>query len=134
MKHFVAGLGLGIVGGLLLAPKRGELLRSDVQREAKRRVSGLWNRASRSSGASTNKASIEFSAGSTEQMRKDSGAEVLNNTTRDALIAVPGIGPVLADRIIQNRPYERAHEVVERGILAESTFLQLRRDLLDKST
>ena len=34
MKTFLAGLGLGIVGGLLLAPKRGELIRADVSKRA----------------------------------------------------------------------------------------------------
>jgi hypothetical protein len=46
---------------------------------------------------------------------------------------VRGIAEVLADRIIENRPYERAYEVVEKAILAESTFIELRRELLDKS-
>jgi len=51
---------------------------------------------------------------------------------REALIAVHGIGPVLADRIIQNRLYKKAHEAVEKGILPESTFVELRRELLEK--
>ena len=62
----------------------------------------------------------------------DSAAEALNTATRDQLMAVHGIGEVLADRIIQNRPYESASQVVEIGILPESTFVQLRRELLDK--
>ena len=62
----------------------------------------------------------------------DSAAEALNTATRDQLMAVHGVGEVLADRIIQNRPYESASQVVERGILPESTFVQLRRELLDK--
>ena len=65
--------------------------------------------------------------------RIEAGVEALNTATRDALIAVHGIGEVLADRIIENRPYEKAYEVVEKGILPESTFVQLRRELLDKS-
>jgi len=65
-------------------------------------------------------------------METDNAAEALNTATRDQLMAVHGIGEVLADRIIQNRPYESASQVVERGILPESTFVQLRRELLDK--
>jgi DNA uptake protein ComE-like DNA-binding protein len=64
---------------------------------------------------------------------KDAAVEALNLASREALIAVHGIGQVLADRIIENRPYERAYDVVEKGILPESTFLELRRALLDKS-
>jgi len=62
----------------------------------------------------------------------DNAVEALNTATRDQLMAVHGVGEVLADRIIQNRPYESASQVVERGILPESTFVQLRRELLDK--
>ena len=65
--------------------------------------------------------------------RIEAGVQVLNTATRDALIAVHGIGEVLADRIIENRPYERVYEIVEKGILPESTFVQLRRELLDNS-
>jgi len=65
--------------------------------------------------------------------RIEAGVEALNTATRDALIAVHGIGEVLADRIIENRPYERVYEIVEKGILPESTFVQLRRELLDNS-
>ena len=61
-----------------------------------------------------------------------SGAEVLNTATRQQLLSVYGIGPVLADRIIQNRPYVAAYDVVEKGIIPESIFVQLRKQLLDQ--
>jgi DNA uptake protein ComE-like DNA-binding protein len=61
-----------------------------------------------------------------------SGAEVLNTATRQQLLSVYGIGPVLADRIMQNRPYTSAYEVVEKGIIPESIFVQLRKQLLDQ--
>lgn len=61
-----------------------------------------------------------------------SGAEVLNSATRQQLLSVYGIGPVLADRIIQNRPYAAAYDVVEKGIIPESIFVQLRKQLLDQ--
>jgi DNA uptake protein ComE-like DNA-binding protein len=58
--------------------------------------------------------------------------EVLNSATRQQLLSVYGIGPVLADRIIQNRPYAAAHDVVKQGIIPESIFVQLRKQLLDR--
>ena len=61
-----------------------------------------------------------------------SGAEVLNSATRQQLLSVYGIGPVLADRIIQNRPYAAAYDVVEKGIIPESIFVQLRKQLLEQ--
>jgi DNA uptake protein ComE-like DNA-binding protein len=64
---------------------------------------------------------------------KSGGAEeVLNSATRQQLLSVYGIGPVLADRIIQNRPYKAAYEVVEKGIIPESIFVQLRKQLLQQ--
>jgi DNA uptake protein ComE-like DNA-binding protein len=61
-----------------------------------------------------------------------SDAETLNTATRQQLLSVYGIGPVLADRIIQNRPYAAAYDVVEKGIIPESIFVQLRKQLLDQ--
>ena len=61
-----------------------------------------------------------------------SAAEALNTATRQHLLSVYGIGPVLADRIIQNRPYAAAYDVVEKGIIPESIFVQLRKHLLDE--
>lgn len=58
--------------------------------------------------------------------------EVLNSATRQQLLSVYGIGPVLADRIIQNRPYAAAYEVVQKGIIPESIYVQLRKQLLDQ--
>ena len=57
---------------------------------------------------------------------------MLNSATRQQLLSVYGIGPVLADRIIQNRPYAVAHDVVRQGIIPESTFAQLRKQLLEQ--
>ena len=61
-----------------------------------------------------------------------SAVETLNTATRQQLLSVYGIGPVLADRIIQNRPYAAAYDVVEKGIIPESIFAQLRKHLLDE--
>jgi DNA uptake protein ComE-like DNA-binding protein len=62
-----------------------------------------------------------------------SGEQILNSATRQQLLSVYGIGPVLADRIIQNRPYAAAYDVVEKGIIPESIFVQLRKQLLDQA-
>jgi DNA uptake protein ComE-like DNA-binding protein len=85
-------------------------------------ISGRRQQARRKSAQSDSSAEIE----------RESDAEILNTTTREALFAVHGIGQVLANRIIENRPCQNAYDVVEKGILPESTFLQLRRDLLER--
>jgi DNA uptake protein ComE-like DNA-binding protein len=133
MKSFLAGLGFGVVAGLLLAPKRGERIRSDLRDRARRAIGVASDRIAARTRSRTRKKSPDSAMSARVEERIESGVQVLNTATRDALIAVHGIGEVLADRIIENRPYEKAYEVVEKGILPESTFVQLRRELLDKS-
>jgi DNA uptake protein ComE-like DNA-binding protein len=55
---------------------------------------------------------------------------VLNVVSREDLMGVYGIGPVLADRIIANRPYGNDADVVERGIIPEGAFENIRTELL----
>ena len=133
MKSFFAGLGFGVVAGLLLAPKRGELIRSDLRDRARRVIGVASDRIAARIRSRTPKKSPDSAMSARVEGRIEAGVEALNTATRDALIAVHGIGEVLADRIIENRPYEKAYDVVEKGILPESTFVQLRRELLDKS-
>jgi DNA uptake protein ComE-like DNA-binding protein len=134
MKTFVAGLGVGVITGLLLAPKRGKLTRADLRN----RTRGVFDAASDANtqtreeeSRSENKKSPS-SATTPKISDRESAADILNTASRDALIAVHGIGQVLAERIIENRPYAKAYDVVEKGILPESTFAQLRRELLEK--
>lgn len=131
MKSFVIGLGLGVIAGLLLAPKRGKLMRADL-RDRARRIFGRSDARTRERESISGGKKSSASATTASRNKEDSAAKTLNNASRDALIAVHGIGQVLADRIIENRPYEKAYDVVEKGILPESTFIQLRRELLEK--
>jgi DNA uptake protein ComE-like DNA-binding protein len=136
MKTFMAGLGIGVVAGLLVA-KRGELIRADLKQKAKRFVDSLSDvltkRGDSGKSLTSRKKPSESLSNAGSPDHEEAAVEVLNTATRDALIAVHGIGQALANRIIENRPYQTAYEVVEKGILAESTFIQLRRELLDKS-
>ena len=52
---------------------------------------------------------------------------MLNTASRDELLAVYGIGPVLADKIIRGRPYTSERDAVERNVIAESTVRELNR-------
>jgi len=46
----------------------------------------------------------------------------LNAASRDAIEKLPGITPSMARRIVEGRPYEDPHDLVERRILTESEF------------
>lgn len=109
---FLAGFGVGAVMGMILAPKRGKELRTDLQEFARSRH--------------------RRQPGQTHQEHKESVPQEigLNTVTREQLLSVYGIGPVLADRIIENRPYTKARDVVERGIIPEGTFAELEKSLL----
>jgi DNA uptake protein ComE-like DNA-binding protein len=128
MKSFLVGLGFGVVGGLLLAAKRGDLTRADLRKRAGEMIDSASATSSRHHKSGRKAAQSASSA----EMERESAAEILNHATREALLEVHGIGQVLANRIIENRPYQTAYEVVEKGILPESTFIQLRRELLER--
>jgi len=57
----------------------------------------------------------------------------INTAPESVLDALPGIGPVRAGRIVESRqtdgPFERPEELVERGLVPQSVFEQV-RDLI----
>jgi DNA uptake protein ComE-like DNA-binding protein len=50
----------------------------------------------------------------------------LNKASKDDLTTLPGIGPQQADRIIAERPYADAHQLVTRHVLSEDEYAQIR--------
>ena len=46
----------------------------------------------------------------------------LNTASRRAIEKLPGITPSMARRVVEGRPYEEPHELVERRILTEREF------------
>jgi DNA uptake protein ComE-like DNA-binding protein len=49
----------------------------------------------------------------------------LNKASKDDLSSLPGISSERADRIIAERPYASAHQLVTRHILSEDEFSQI---------
>src|ERR1051325_1822322 len=99
MRSFFAGLGFGVIAGLLLAPKRGESMRADLRDRARRIFAPVSGTRARQSETISGRKKTPASTTAANQSKKDSAAEILNSASRDALIAVHGIGPVLAERI-----------------------------------
>src|SRR5579872_2742083 len=102
MKTFVVGLGLGTIAGLLFAPKRGELTRAQLWERARSLINTAIETMDKRIKSPDSLGFTKKSSQSTGGMedREASAVEILNSATRDALVAVRGIGEVLAERII----------------------------------
>lgn len=146
MKSFLAGLGLGLAAALVYTQRPGRGIRQwrgespgpagseGRARFPRTRAAHAAPPTSRPGEAATRP--VPASGASRPEpipvARARNAEDVLNSATRQQLLSVYGIGPVLADRIIQNRPYAAAYDVVEQGIIPESIFLQLRKQLLEQ--
>ena len=50
----------------------------------------------------------------------------INTATQDELEALPGIGPVSANKIINGRPYTSLEELISKKIISSSTFEKIK--------
>jgi competence protein ComEA len=146
MKSFLTGLGVGFGVAMLIAPRSGSETRQqigdkandwwDAGKEQARRVMQNPGELLDSARQQAKKVgdSISSAVGDGgrlgELLHKASPVDAaLNTITREQLLAVYGIGPVLADKIISNRPYSSRQELVQRGIVPQNTFEELEREL-----
>ena len=147
MKSFLAGLGLGVVTAVVLNqrtrgrnPQKPTFTSAAVEPRGgrERRIMAAASRPERGPKSGSQRAGLApaGTVGRPEQPPQPapvlSPEEVLNSATRQQLLSVYGIGPVLADRILQNRPYAAVYDLVKQGIIPESIFVQLRKQLLDR--
>jgi DNA uptake protein ComE-like DNA-binding protein len=66
-----------------------------------------------------------------EGLNGKSGAKIdLNRAAKSDLDSLPGISPDKADRIIAERPYASAHQLVTRHILSEDEYSQIQDRVL----
>jgi len=141
MKTFLIGLGIGVSFGVLLAPDAGKRTRSKLRGKL-----NVWNERFRQQGDDLKKTaqsqadqlSREVGEGHQEQNGKDPARQKgqsmsfadrdrINSLSREELMTVNGIGPVLADRIIAGRPYSSTRDLVDRRIIGQSTIDELER-------
>jgi DNA uptake protein ComE-like DNA-binding protein len=53
------------------------------------------------------------------------GAVDINSATKARLMTLPGVGASEAEKIIRNRPYDRAHDLVKKGVMDEDAFAKV---------
>ena len=130
MKAFLAGLGIGIGVGVLFAPERGEATRNKLRDRIANWEQSFTRQAEAASDADE-KVSDHVSGrkGAGNETASSANTDVINTLSREELLKVNGIGPVLADKIISNRPYSARRELVQRSILPLSTYEELEREL-----
>jgi len=54
----------------------------------------------------------------------------INSASVHELDGLPGIGEVTADKIINNRPYERIEALVEKKIVGQKVFEQIKEKIV----
>ena len=151
MKAFLAGLGIGAAVGVLIAPKSGEETRRELLDMANERYEGARQRIDNT--ISTAKEQVNDRISEAKEKISDAADQlsdtkdrlvrkaerqyhavmdrsilsILNDWTEERLIEINGIGPVLAGKIIQNRPYRAESDLVESKILPPSAIEALRK-------
>jgi len=154
MKAFFAGLGTGYAIGTLWAPKPGREARQDLRNKAGELRNMAGQRVSRLKESIADQPLLkhvkqqaqpyigqaqEAVSNATEQLKETAQSVasragigplvMLNTASREDLMSVYGIGPVLAEKIVKGRPYTSERDVVDRDIIPESTLKELRRSL-----
>ncbi len=135
VASFAAGMGLGVGLGILLAPESGERTRRRIQ-DAGRRLAGTVASGEHSEGAQDRSAprTLDIVRSATQpsvQLRPTEEAGVaggrndalsfINHGSREELIQVEGIGPVVASAILKGRPYASLEAVLQDKNLPPST-------------
>jgi gas vesicle protein len=141
---FFAGMGIGAAIGMLIAPKSGAELRDDLEdlaldsfEQGRERlqatVEPLVDSVSESveevsaRAARIHKDVARKAADLKEQVLHSGLLAILNEWPHERLIEIDGIGPVLASKIIQHRPYESEAALLSAKYLPPSAIESLRK-------
>lgn len=88
------------------------------------------NRAAKLSDGAKIYVPIKNMSNGTNNPTNDNTASVnINMASRAELEKLPGVGPVIADKIISSRPYTRIEELVEKDIVGASLYDKVKAQL-----
>jgi DNA uptake protein ComE-like DNA-binding protein len=56
----------------------------------------------------------------------------LNSASEADLMLIPGIGDAYAKKIVQNRPYKRKDELVQKKVVPQATYDKIKDHIIAK--
>jgi DNA uptake protein ComE-like DNA-binding protein len=62
-----------------------------------------------------------------------SGSIDINSATESSLTTLPGITASRARRIVDNRPYDRPHDLVSKGVLSEAEYDRIAGEIVARN-
>jgi DNA uptake protein ComE-like DNA-binding protein len=87
----------------------------------------------RVAAANAERAANDVAAGVKDGLHNGKGGGIdLNSASRTDLERLPGITPVTARRIESNRPYDRPHDLVSKGVISESEYDRIAGDVVTR--
>lgn len=87
-------------------------------------------KVSKKVAAGTKKAAIATKDAVTGNKHDDSHLIDLNTASREQLVALPGVGEVYAQKIINGRPYANKAQLVSRGIVPGNSYAQFHQQVI----